>query len=140
MDAVFCECSLSLFKDPKKALGEAYRVLKKKGLLIISDMYVRNPGLTFDPGSIDPKSCICGAKPASVQIQMLINTGFDLLLWEDHSQYLAQLTAKLIWADFPLEQFFPCFTGFPANSDTPYDKTVAKDRRLGYFLLVARKH
>ncbi|MCF0120352.1 MAG: class I SAM-dependent methyltransferase, partial [Oscillospiraceae bacterium] len=41
-DIVICECSLSLFDRPDKALCEMYRVLRPNGTLILSDICIKS--------------------------------------------------------------------------------------------------
>jgi arsenite methyltransferase len=43
LDAIFCECVLSLAADPAAALREAARVLAPGGALAVSDLYLRGP-------------------------------------------------------------------------------------------------
>ena len=38
-DILVCECCFSVFSDPRKALREAYRVLSKDGILLLSDLW-----------------------------------------------------------------------------------------------------
>ena len=41
LDAVLAECTLSLMADLGQALAECHRVLHPRGLLIVTDLYVR---------------------------------------------------------------------------------------------------
>jgi arsenite methyltransferase len=129
LDGVICECSFSLLEDQKKALNEFYRVLKDKGTLIITDMYVRNPSALKSLHNRGIKSCITGAKSQLEYIKMLADSGFDLMLWEDHTKYLAELTAKLILSDLSIEEFFCSCV-----------KADIKAAKLGYFILIAKKN
>ena len=45
-DGIFIECALSLMDNITEALHEAYCVLKKGGKLIISDFYLKEPGVS----------------------------------------------------------------------------------------------
>ena len=45
-DGIFCECVLSLLPLPENALREFHRVLQPGGYLVLSDIYLRNPGET----------------------------------------------------------------------------------------------
>ncbi|NLP17932.1 MAG: class I SAM-dependent methyltransferase [Firmicutes bacterium] len=138
IDGVICECTFSLLPDQGQALGEFWRVLKNKGFLIISDMYVKNlPG----PGQRHPAAegcCLAGAKSIPEFILLLQSKGFELIFWEDHSNCLAVLTAKLILADFPLKEFFPGWGCDPGPGPGEIEKRL-QTTRLGYFLLGAKK-
>jgi hypothetical protein len=67
---------------------------------------------------------------------MLADSGFDLMLWEDHTKYLAELTAKLILSDLSIEEFFSYVLSNPKCSCVKADIKAAK---LGYFMLIAKK-
>lgn len=136
VDGIICECSFSLLEDQERALAEFRRVLKDKGRLIITDMYVRHPLPAKGRRHRDIKSCLTGARPVPEFIELVQEGGFELLLWEDHTRYLAELTAKLILSDFPLEEFFPCSPGSPGRAGP---EAAVKAARMGYFLLIARK-
>lgn len=64
------------------------------------------------------------------------NRGFELLLWEDHSGYLKELAARIVWALGSREQLMKLF--FPAASSI-CDRDAIQRARPGYFLLIARK-
>lgn len=68
---------------------------------------------------------------------MLADSGFDLILWEDHTKYLAELTAKLILSGLSIEEFFSYVLSNPKGSCVKADIKAAK---LGYFMLVAKKN
>lgn len=41
LDGIFFQCSLSVIRDPERALGEAWRVLKDGGMLAVDDIIAR---------------------------------------------------------------------------------------------------
>lgn len=71
-DAVLSECSLSLFEGEKKVniQKEISRVLKEEGLLLLSDITKEMP---------------------------VTLSGFDLLHWQDGSEYIKPFVARWIW-------------------------------------------
>lgn len=112
-DGVICECVLSLLDEPLKALLEFKRVVRSGGYLILSDIYPR--GTEGNDG---------GAQSRSQIEPLLLQSGITPLLWEDHTQFLRELAARLILAHGSLNGFYG---------------TDCARQRLGYYLLIARK-
>lgn len=122
LDALFCECVLSLLDDPVGAVAEFHRVLRPGGKLVVSDLYLRR---TLRDGSGGgPKS---RGIASSGEIQgWLVAAGFDgILLWEDHSQRLAELAGRIMLTHGSLE----CLKGL-CDCD---------EGKPGYYLLVTEK-
>jgi ubiquinone/menaquinone biosynthesis C-methylase UbiE len=74
-EAILFECVLSCLENPALALMEAYRVMKREGILIISDVYDKT-----SPGSIE---------------KMLCENGFEPFYCEDHTPALITYIAEL---------------------------------------------
>ena len=119
-DALFCECVLSVVGERAAALGEFGRVLKKGGLLVISDVFA--PG---DPGRPHPgqeeQAGPDGLLSRDDLLGLLAGLGFSLVLWEEHKRRLKEFAARMILAGACL----------------PAQWRSAKG--ISYFLLVARK-
>jgi SAM-dependent methyltransferase len=131
-DGVFCECVLSLLVDSRPALREFSRVLKPGGFLIITDMYLRSPASMKKSEAIPARCCLWGARPREEVIEILSRHGFSLRLWEDHTDALKELAARLILAHGSLEAFW--------KSACPGEMQEAVlIPRSGYFLLIATK-
>lgn len=88
-----CECSLSLFREPEKSLGEMHRVLVPGGVLLLAELYTKldccesSGGGNGTIGKVYPKSRI---------EQMLHNAGFSLIHYEDRSGDLLSMAAQMI--------------------------------------------
>ncbi|ABA87484.1 SAM-dependent methyltransferase, type 11 [Syntrophotalea carbinolica DSM 2380] len=131
---VICECVLSLVSDAKRVLSEFYRVLTPGGLLIMSDIYRRNP-LDSDQ-SLPCASCFSGASGREGVLRWLTDTGFTLHLWEDHSHLLRELAAKLIFMHGSMSAFWEQFAG---ETDGSKMEQAVQAMRPGYYLIVAGK-
>ena len=132
-DGVFCECVLSLLPGPENALREFHRVLRPGGYLVSSEVYLRNPG----PRSSSPfSSCLSGATTQPERITQVKDHGFELLLWEDHSGYLKEMAAQIVWTLGSREELMKLF--FP-GAFSSCDREAIQRARPGYFLLIARK-
>jgi SAM-dependent methyltransferase len=140
-DAAMVECSISVMADPAAALAELNRVLAADGILILSDVYARNPeGVGILRGLKTP--CYLYKAQTREEIMHALEAHhFSILLWEDHSETLKDLTAQLIWSD-GLEALYgrPVGKGREVEEGQPNPQQALADARLGYFLLVARKN
>ncbi len=121
LDAVLCECVLSLSPAPDAFLAEAARVLVPGGLLLLSDLYLR--GADAD-GAACAAGCAAGAVSRAVFEERLVRAGFAILHFEDHSRLLAELAGRLVFAGFP-----PDALGLGCGASA----------RPGYCLCVAQK-
>ncbi len=134
LQGLFCECVLSLTSEPLAVLKEFFRVLESGGFLVITDIYWRNriqpvPSLSFN-------SCLRGAVSAGQTREMAANAGFTILSWEDHSNLLKQLAARIVWEYGSMNQFWSSFCGKAESVRLESDITQL---RPGYYLLAARK-
>lgn len=131
LEGVFCECVLSLVSDADQVLREFSRVLKPKGFLVITDMYVRT-GVRFSSDALKERCCIAGARPRDEIERYLGGQGFSVLLWEDHTWALKELAAQLILTYGSLDDFWSSGCSGVVG---PHGKVS-----LGYFLLIASSH
>ena len=135
-DAVLTECSLSVMKDTARALGEFRRVLRAGGYLILSDIYARNPDGIEALQTLPIDSCLCGAVSQAQIVDRVESAGFRVLLWEDHTLALKAFTAKLIWSNGSLQQFWCRAISHAAAADI---QTAIARSKPGYYLLIAQK-
>lgn len=129
--AIYAECVCSLLPDTASVLNGFYRVLQPSGHLVAADLYWRTSGgkVTVQPMAAGG-GCLAGAVDRHTMIQRIVGAGFEIGLWEDHSDALNQLAAQLVWAGVSLTDWWgiDCTSG-GCNSG----------RRPGYCLIVARK-
>jgi arsenite methyltransferase len=135
-DAVLTECSLSVMRDTDRALREFQRVLRAGGYLILSDMYARNAAGLEALQRLPIDSCLCGAVPQAEIIDRVETAGFKVLMWEDHTDALKVFTARLIWSNGSLQQFWCRAT---SRSDVADIQTAITQSKPGYYLLIAQK-
>lgn len=134
--AVMCECVLSLVEDSDAAWREFFRVLIPAGLLVLADVYVRIPEHAEDLTSLPVTCCLKGARSRNELMVRMRQSGFTLLVWEDHSEALKRLAAQLVFACGSLQAFWE--TTDVGASMNAYPSAIQR-ARPGYFLAVARK-
>lgn len=128
LDAVFMECVLSLCPDPAAVLAEAVRVLRPGGMLVLSDVYRRDPDFAGGPNA---SGCLRGAATRYDLHARIDAAGLSVLTWEDHSRLLADCAARLVFAGVPASAFLGS-CGADGSCQTPA-------RAFGYALCLAEK-
>ena len=135
VDCVLCECVLSLLADPRAALKAAYGALRPGGVLVVSDLTLRQG---YEPASADSglgavgSSCLAGARAEAAWRGLMEAAGFTLMHFEDNSRALVELAARMVWyGDDSNGQGKGCACG----GATP-GKAL---RAYGYGLWIARK-
>ncbi|MFH1114365.1 MAG: class I SAM-dependent methyltransferase [Pseudomonadota bacterium] len=136
-DGILAECSLSVMADPAAALDEFRRVLKNDGTLVLSDVYVRNPGFAQSSAPIQAKCCLNGAATREALTDRLAGRGFAIRLWEDHSERLKDFAVQLILAYGSLNEFWK--QTIPALAHPGDIQRSISRMQPGYFLLIAQK-
>ena len=135
VDCVLCECVLSLLTDPLAALKASYTALRPGGVLVVSDLMLRQ-GYAPVPadsglGSVG-SSCLAGARPQVDWRGLMEAAGFTLVHFEDNSRALVELAARMVWyGEGPTGQGKNCACGGSAPG-----KGL---RAFGYGLWIARK-
>jgi hypothetical protein len=120
----------------ESVLAEFKRVLHSGGLLALSDVYARNPeGLP----ALRALPTSCGLSDATTQSELFSRLqahGFEIFIWEDHSETLKYLAAQMILAHGSMSEFW----NMAEPAANPMDLQIAISKaKLGYYLLVARK-
>ena len=156
VDAVVCECVLSLLTNPQAALAGYARVLRRGGWLLLSDMVRRFPqGQSAAEAQTGPSSCVQGAKSVEEMYTLLELAGFRLHAHVDCTRELKELAARMVlqhgsptafwqtWqrhvtdgASPPLGDTAPATGECPAFSGAEVPSCW---RGLGYALFVAQK-
>jgi arsenite methyltransferase len=122
MDGIIMECSFSLMNTQEVVLQECSRVLKNKGMLIISDMYALGEPMQLT-------GCLGRLETRDAIVSRLESAGFRLGLFEDYSHDLRSMWGQMIF-DTGAEAFF-CSLGV--------DPGMLKRIKCGYYLWVGSK-
>jgi arsenite methyltransferase len=134
---VILECVLSLMEDPVRTLEECNRVLRDDGRIILSDIYARNPAGVPELRRLSTRSCLTGALDLRELERALLSAGFEIDLWEDHSDRLKEFAVQFIWTCGSLDNFWAAASGSATQAEQV--RASVRESRPGYFLLVGHK-
>lgn len=125
-DAIFCECVLSILADKTSALCEFARILRNDGMLIMSDVFLKNTSGKQMGTTENTTDRLFGKEEV---MELVSQTGFSIELWEEHGRALKEFAARMILAGTSLPALWGC------------SKIALKEPRvsLSYFLLIAKK-
>jgi arsenite methyltransferase len=140
-DGVLAECSLSLVKDARKMLSECWRVLRNKGWLVLSDVYLRVSEARDQARRLPSTCCLAGAMTREELLETLAACGFQTVHWEDHSPALKTFAAQLILSHGSSieELWWRAAQDKGESTALPELRKVMTRARPGYFLLIAHK-
>lgn len=132
---VMAECSMSLMESYDRCITESRRVLTHQGFLIISDVYARNPEYLVDLQKHRVESCMRALLDIDELKGNLRKAGFEILCFEDYTQYLKELMVRIIFKYGSMSAFWETAT-CQGCGDFQEKLSLCKP---GYFLLIARK-
>jgi arsenite methyltransferase len=133
-DGILCECVLSLVFEPNSALCEFARVLRPGGFLVMSDLYDRGREKLISRCSENDGSVL----RTRLAIELfVVEAGFEVLLWEDHTMCLKELAAQLILNQGATTDFCDFFAA--SDSGCSGSSPLMTFPGPGYFLMVAQK-
>lgn len=146
-DVVLCECALSTFENRGKTLTEMYRVLKPRGFIAISDVFLNEPMPTELHNRLSQWLCIRGALNSKRSQQIIEFGGFGQIRFKDCSAQLLEtihaIETKLTMPGPQLNALIKCQL---SRRQTDWHHGIAS--RLakfvyyggaGYYTLTARK-
>ena len=136
-DAVLSECAVSLVQHRHGLLEECFRVLKSPGTIILTDIYARNPAQLAKLRGLPVHSCLRGALDKNQLIDECSASGFEEVLFEDHSYLLKDFAVQIIWAYGSLGRFWAEAGGCCVSPSEM--RRAIHEARPGYFLLIGHK-
>jgi hypothetical protein len=108
-------------------------------MLLMHDVYARNPHAQTDLKGLSMECCLTGAVSKEEWIARVESRGFQVTLWEDHTPTLKEFAARLIFSCGSLEAFWCRARGQPNRKDAGEIHHAVASARPGYFLLAARR-
>lgn len=136
-NGVIAECSLSVMDDPALVFNEIFRILKPGGKFVMSDVYLRQPEYAENIRKLPLKGCLSGAFIYDELVTMSTDTGFNLLVHEEHSNLWKEFVAGLILNNDCICDIFLCGCSVPGKNSIMMPEIVKA--RPGYFSIIAEK-
>lgn len=136
--ALLTECAFSLTGGSDHALREFHRVLRPDGLLIVTDVYIRE---VLDPQGLDCLSattCLTGAVTEETIRRKISNNGFRITTWQDHTFLFKQWLTHMIFKLGSLEAFYRQLVHCEKDAES-MSKGLGSQIKLGYYLMIAQK-
>ncbi|MHC1719497.1 MAG: DVU_1556 family methyltransferase [Clostridiaceae bacterium] len=137
-DGIFAECTLSLMDDLDAMLKESSRTLKKGGYFVAADVYARRPEHLPELQKFTFNSCLRGMLNLERLKEKLKSAGFKIIISEDQTECLRQLTVKLIFEYGSMGVFWSKMSG--CGGDGEEFRNLLSKCKAGYFLLVCIKN
>ncbi|HEY5555952.1 DVU_1556 family methyltransferase [Acetobacterium sp.] len=138
-NCVFAECTLSLMADLNETASEVFRVLKKSGYFIISDVYARNPENIKALENYSFNSCMRGLHDLDQLKRSLESCGYEIMLFNDCSDLLKELLVKIIFSYGSMDVFWSKTTNNNGCTDGCQFQDILKACKPGYFMMIAKK-
>lgn len=137
-DGLVCECVLSLLDAPADALCNFSRLLRPGGKLLLTDLYIQNAGEQDGSPSGTCGSCLSGARTALEMKRLLKEGGLTILHFEDHTEELKSLAARLLWyGDTELCVLLRGKNPGTSSDQHCFRRPAAHEVRYGYGLWIA---
>lgn len=144
---IFCECVFSLIQKKSACLEEFFRILKKNGKLVLTDLYIPERFKTHRTGekskkgknSWPPPSCLDGASTILELIDLLEGAGFRIDIMEDHTPFLKKLTGLMLFQHGSPDNFRNTPTGFQCDT-SPSSTCTNGALKPGYCMIIAGKY
>lgn len=137
MNGVFAECTLSLMDDLSKVIGEVYRVLKKNGWFVITDVYAKNPEYINLLHEFSFNSCMRGLHDIKKLKENIKRSSFEVELFEDHTDLLKKTMVNIIFKYGSMNIFWNK-TSCCSIDCLEFQKVLSKCK-VGYFMIIAKK-
>ena len=129
-DAIFMECSLSVFRLQEDAVFEAFCLLKPGGKLIVTDLFIKRPSFIM----------LDGAFVMDLLADMIENIGFEIVYFEEIENALANFAAQAIMDHGSLEEYFKAVIPEGADPAAFFAcKSIRDQKQLSYFLMIMKK-
>lgn len=137
-DAVMIECAFHLAGNSSSITKEIWRVLKPQGMLIISDIYIREVRDSSILDLLSHSQCLSNLLTFQEIQDIMIDAGFEVSSWQDQARVFKEWMMSKVFELGSLQEFYRRLLGEQACGNEDADMMHTKVK-LGYYLMVAQK-
>lgn len=134
--AVMMECAFSILRQSSNHRAELLRVMRPGAKLLVTDLYLRE---VIDPAGradLAASPCLGGVLTEDEIRAVLVETGFDLLIWQDESPALKTWLGSLVFKLGSLAEVFRRLAGCESDG-CRLGSALGNKLKLGYYLMIA---
>lgn len=119
-DLILFECSLSVMKNPEKILGSCKKLLKKDGMILLSDFFFKQTDIEGDTYTLNYWN------------KLFSDLNFQTIIFQDKSKEWKNYLGMVLWEQGELSGLLRGNQNCNINSDIFKKET-------GYFLVILKK-
>lgn len=119
-DLILFECSLSVMKNPEKILGSCKKLLKKDGMILLSDFFFKQTDIETDTYTLNYWN------------KLFSDLNFQTIIFQDKSKEWKNYLGMVLWEHGELSGLLRGNQNCNINSDIFKKET-------GYFLVILKK-
>lgn len=119
-DLILFECSLSVMKKPKDILSNCKELLKRDGLILISDFFFKKKDADLDTYTLNYWN------------RLFLDSSFETILFEDKSNEWKSYIGMVLWECGELSGLLR------GNENCNINENILK-KNTGYFLVILKK-
>jgi arsenite methyltransferase len=135
---VLMECALSLAGNVGMTLAEYNRILEPGGMLILTDIYIREVADPSGLSCLAATHCLSGAMTEDQIRGAVVTGGFKVKVWQDETPFFKQWLGSMVFKLGSLQAFYHALVTCDNDADA-LSGAIGNKIKLGYYLMIAEK-